>query len=154
MTRPSSARSVFGQLKCFQTDDEQLNLNRAVQAAGILDTVKEAHARYKAAVLTYPDLAERLRRAMHLQSAGQWTGFIPPAVDSDDKPCSSPYRAALVAIVREALERGDGLQRGDNVRLCAIDPSLVKAAWKEDRDFQRRADAKARIEAMLGEDAE
>lgn len=150
--RPSSMRSVFADLAVFCTDDQQTNMDRAVHVAGVIDTVKTASARYKAAVLAHPDLAERLRRALFLTRAEQWTGFIPPREDSDGKPCSSPYRATVVAIVTEALKRDDSWDHGDDQRLYAVPERFIKAAWKESLYEHRQKEAQARLAALVTED--
>lgn len=148
-------RSVFAQLPVFQTDDEQTNMNRAVHVAGILDTIKTAQTRYKASVLAHPDLAEQLRRAMHLQRADQWTGYIPPATEaSNGHPSSSPYRAVIVAIVTEALKRSEAWEPGDRVRLATVSEHLIKAPWKEHHYAARQKAQEERIAGLLNEDAD
>lgn len=57
------------------------------------------------AVLAFPDLAERLtRQPLDYVRPDQWNGFVPPA-EFNGQANNSPRRAALVAIVDEALTR-------------------------------------------------
>ncbi len=57
------------------------------------------------AVLSYPDLAERLTQPpLGYVQPSQWTGFVPPEL-FNNQINDSPRRAALVAIVDEALSR-------------------------------------------------
>lgn len=56
-------------------------------------------------VLAHPDLAEKLTRPpLGYAQPSQWNGFVPPE-KYDGQINDSPRRAALVAIVDEALAR-------------------------------------------------
>ncbi len=58
------------------------------------------------AVLAHPDLAERLtQQPIGYVRPDQWNGFVPPETFPDKVLNDSPRRAALVAIVDEALAR-------------------------------------------------
>ncbi len=58
------------------------------------------------AVLAHPDLAERLtRQPIGYVRPDQWNGYVPPEAFPDKVPNDSIRRAALVAIVDEALSR-------------------------------------------------
>jgi hypothetical protein len=57
------------------------------------------------AVLAHPDLAERLTQPpLDYAQPSQWNGFVPPE-QFNGQNNDSPRRAALVAIVDEALTR-------------------------------------------------
>jgi len=57
------------------------------------------------AVLSYPDLAQRLTEPpLGYETPAQWTGYIPPA-EWGGKENESPRRRALVEIVEEAYRR-------------------------------------------------
>ncbi len=62
--------------------------------------------RYREAVARYPDLAERLTHPpLSYARPEQWNGFVPPKEFPEGTLNDSPRRAALVAIVDEALAR-------------------------------------------------
>ncbi len=122
MTRlgPSKANSVFAQLRVFRTDNAQLNMDRAVNAAGEISQASEAAARYRAAVLADPELSTRLRLTFGYTSASSWTGHVPSRITPDEKFNTDPSRAALVAIVVEALDRAGDHEDYDSERLAAV----------------------------------
>jgi|SRR5699024_3997573 len=63
------------------------------------------NAERRRAVLSHPDLAERLcEHPLSYKRPDQWTGFIPPEM-WQGQPNNSPRRLALVAIYEEALAR-------------------------------------------------
>lgn len=59
----------------------------------------------RARVLAHPDLAKRLRLLLGLADPRIWSGYLPPSRDHNNQLNTSPIRAALVAICREAYER-------------------------------------------------
>jgi hypothetical protein len=69
-------------------------------------------------VMRYPDIAARLcDPPLRYASPNQWHGFIPPAydrerVDGTTPLNTSPYRAALMAILEAAAERADAERQG------------------------------------------
>jgi len=59
------------------------------------------------AVLAHPDLAERLTQPpLGYAQPSQWNGFVPPEL-FNNQINDSPRRAALVAVVDEALARSE-----------------------------------------------
>lgn len=96
----------------------------AYDAAGALwrGQFAETQARMKrarAAVLAHPDLAERLTMTpLNYAKPEQWNGGIPPKYTPEDasrrvEPNDSPRRAALLAIVEEAMSRTAITQKED-----------------------------------------
>lgn len=81
----------------------------AEQLAQIQDRQREVVADRRARVLKYPDLAQRLTdRPLSFTRPELWNGFVPPkTVPAEDGYVinTSPYRAALVAICAEAMQR-------------------------------------------------
>lgn len=58
-----------------------------------------------ARVKAHPDLADRLCQSLGYARLDQWSGYVPPARDADQRPNDSPVRAELVAILRAVAER-------------------------------------------------
>ena len=149
---PRKASSVFAELRMFHTADPQLNMNRAVNAAGFVGEAKEAAARYKAAVLAHPDLSKRLTGLFGLPQPEMWNGHVPPRIDSDGRYNSSPFRAALIPIVVEALDRLGDYRSYDEERLAPVPASAIREPWKESREVVRAKAQTSRLDAMLGEE--
>lgn len=147
----TKAKSVFKDLPWFKTDDAQVNMNRAVQAAGHIDDKRTAGARYREAVLSHPDLTARLKLTWDYTNPEQWNGYV-PAADHDGRPSSSPHRALLVQLVTEALNRNDDWQHGDAERLAVVPERYIRSPWKEDQYGPSPAEQAARIEQILNED--
>jgi hypothetical protein len=119
--------SVIGQMAFLRTRDPALNMSRAVQLYGILATAKEAADRYRTAVLHHDDLARRIG----YQRPESWNGHVPPRTDGYGEYNSSPYRAALVAVVIEALTRDNDWRHYDSDRLASVPASKIRAPWAE-----------------------
>jgi hypothetical protein len=146
------AKSVFASLPFFQTNDAQLNMDRAVQAAGYIDTAKTAAKRYREAVLAHPDLSARLKGAWGYTSPEQWNGYVPSYRDCEDKITASPHRALLVELVIEALKRNEDWQHGDNERLAIQPEHVIRAPWKESQYGPSPVAVAARIQQVMTED--
>ncbi len=101
---PTRARSVFAELGAWMNAsiDQRRTFAHAVKVS------RDTAARYRAAVLAHPDLAERLCKVYGLESADMWNGYVPPARDDTGAPNRSHYREQLWAIVSEALLRESG----------------------------------------------
>lgn len=79
---------------------------RASRHGAEIDVTTNAERRR--AVLSHPDLAERLcEHPLSYKRPDQWTGYIPPEM-WQGQPNRSPRREALVAIYEEALARSQG----------------------------------------------
>ena len=69
-------------------------------------------------VMRYPDIAARLcNPPLRFKTPSQWHGYVPPAYDREREDGTaplntSPFRAALMALLEEAAERADAEQRG------------------------------------------
>ncbi len=149
------AKSVFADLPFFKTDDAQVNMNRAVQAAGYIDDKKQAGIRYRDAVLAHPDLAARLKAAWGYRDPAQWNGYVPSYLDPrKGDPSPSPHRALLVELVTEALKRNDDWQDGDDDRLAFVPESHIRAPWRESQYGPAPGAIKAHISKVLSEDEE
>jgi hypothetical protein len=59
----------------------------------------------RARVLAHPDLSRRLCLLLSLSDPRHWNGFVPPSRDGYGQINTSPIRAALVTICREAYQR-------------------------------------------------
>jgi len=130
--RPSRMASVIHELPMLRTADPELNYARGVELHGHLSTAKEAAQRYRDAVFAHPDLKERAEKTCH----GRFTGYISPRTDGFGAYNSSPYRAALVEIVTEALTRDNDWRHYDSDRLGSVPARHIRAPWTEPRDTQ------------------
>jgi len=137
--KPARMSSVIGQMTFLNTADPDLNMARAVQLVGILGTAKEATERYRAAVLHHEDLTQRLVRLFGYDRPQQWYGYVPPRTDGYGEYNSSPYRAALVEIVIDALTRDNDWRHYDSDRLAAVPASKIRAPWAEPRAEPKEA---------------
>lgn len=146
------AKSVFASMPFFQTDNAQLNMNRAVQAAGFIDTAKTAAKRYREAVLAHPDLTARLKGAWGYEHPEQWNGYVPSYLNCEDDVSTSPHRAILVELVTEALKRNDDWQDGDDDRLAQVPEREIRAPWKESQYGPTPSAATARLQQVMTED--
>jgi len=149
---PGKAKSVFASMPFFQTDNAQLNMNRAVQAAGYIDTAKTAAKRYREAVLAHPDLTARLKGAWGYEHPEQWNGYVPSYLNCEDDVTTSPHRAILVELVTEALKRNDDWQDGDDDRLAHVSERYIRAPWKESQYGPTPSAATSRLQQVMTED--
>jgi len=148
---PKGFGSVIAQMPFLRTDDQDTNLSRAVQLIGYIGVAREAARRYRFAVLTYDDLSEQLKTLFGYSRAATWNGYVPPRLDDQSTYNSSPYRAALIEIVTEALKRSDSHEPYDDDWLAPVPESRIRAPWKDNRPaFVVDADRSA---AILGEGA-
>lgn len=148
---PQRMRSVFAELKIFRVNDPQTNMNRAVNAAGYLGEAREAGQRYRAAVLAHPDLSKRLCLLFGYKRPEVWNGFVPPRIGDDGRYNGSPYRAALIEIVAEALDRAGDYQPYDDDRLNPVPASAIREPWKETPEVMRAKAQEARLAALMAE---
>lgn len=133
----------------LRTGDAEADLAHGVQLLGPVGDSADAAARYRSAVLSHDDLSERLRALFQLKRAEMWNGYVPPRIDHDNTYNDSPYRAALVEIVTEALKRNDVWTEVDAERLAPVPESRIRAPWKDNRpSYVIEGDRSA---AILGE---
>jgi hypothetical protein len=152
---PSKTQSVFASLPVFKTADAQVNMNRAVEAAGYIDDKKSAGIRYRDAVIAHPDLSARLCGSFGYRDIKQWNGYVPGYHDPttpNNAPSSSPHRAILVEIVTEALKRNDDWQDGDDDRLAHVPQHLIRTPWADDQYGPTPGRIQSRIKQILAED--
>lgn len=148
---PSTMRSVFHKLKVFNTDDAQLNMDRAVNAAGEISQASEAAKRYRTAVLADSELSERLRRTLGYTNADRWTGHVPNHMNPDGKTNTDPQRAALIDIVTEALNRADDHEEYDTRRLEPVPREQLRDPFTGTWAGPSYAQQEARIQQILSE---
>lgn len=150
MTRPTKRlNSVIAQMPFLRTDNPEADLRRGAQLIGIVGDATLTACRYREAVLNHRDLSERLRALFQLKRPDVWNGYVPPRIDHDNTYNDSPYRAALVEIVTEALKRDGEFTDEDRERLTPVPESRIRAPWKDNRpSYVIEGDRSA---AILGE---
>jgi hypothetical protein len=124
-------RGVLHEMPFLRTADPDLNMQRGVQLAASLHDAREAASRYRAAILHHDDLAARLCAVFGYSRASVWNGHVPPRTDGFGAYNPSPYRAALVPLILEALERDDDWRTYDSDRLASVPERHIKAPWTE-----------------------
>jgi hypothetical protein len=132
MTRtPQRIVSVINQLAMLRTGDVDLNIRRAAEIEDVLATAREAANRYRAAVLAHDDLARKLCLIFRWPRPEVWSGYVPPRTDGYGEYNSSPYRAALVPVILEALTRQNDWRNYDSDRLASVPERHIRAPWAE-----------------------
>lgn len=132
MNDPRPMRGVLHELAFLRTASTETNIGRGVELAGILGTAREAADRYRAAITAHPDLLARYRGLFG--SGARINGYIPPRTDGYGAYNPSPYRSALVELVREALTRENDWRPYDSDRLATVPERYIRAPWAELRD--------------------